>query len=76
MIPTAIIIVMWLALGFVGAGWFYAYLQRAYPLLAEKNRRADTALTLISILFGFATFMAAMECEHHKHGWLFPGSKP
>lgn len=69
-------IVAWCAAGFVSAGFYYAYFQRHYAILAERHRGQDTARAWMNILAGPCSLLATIQCGFTKHGWLLPGRLP
>jgi hypothetical protein len=72
----AVIAAIWLSVGFVDAGFSYAYLQRQYPSLAEEGRTRDTVVSCLFILFGPPSLFCSACKGWLRHGWLFPGAKP
>jgi hypothetical protein len=75
-VSYAIIAAIWFGVGFIDAGFSYAYLQRQYPRLAGDGRARDTIISCAFILFGPPSLFASACRGWLRHGWLFPGSKP
>lgn len=66
----------WVACGVAEAGFNYAYFQRQFPAIADGMRRPDVKVSLIFSLLGPIALVATLIAGGHKHGWLFPGSRP
>lgn len=61
---------LWYALGLVGAGWVYAYLQDTWAELAEENRQKHLSLALRYALFGpVALVIGFILTNFGSHGW-------
>ena len=71
---------LWLMLGFIAAGWRYAYFQRRYVELADRHRAADTYEAWLAVLGGLVSFLTCLLTysggRMYCHGWLLPGRKP
>lgn len=67
--------VLWISLGYIGAGWWAAYFYRAYPRVESAYTSRTEAFFLI--IAGLATFMIAgtQTCIRGKmrsYGWMRP----
>ena len=65
----------WLTLGYIAAGWNFAYFQREYPDIADKYRQADFREAMFSLALGLIAFIATLTTGFYKHGWLSPTRK-
>lgn len=66
----------WLFCGLVNAGFYYAYMQREYPVSAAQERPTDTRSAWATVVFGLAGLVATGLTGFYMHGWLWPGRKP
>lgn len=66
----------WVACGVAEAGFNYAYFQRCFPAIADEMRQHDIKSSWLFSLFGPLALLASILSGMHKHGWLFPGSRP
>lgn len=82
---TALLVIAWLAIGAIDAGFAYAYFQRHYSVIADSERRADTWFAVFMFLGGPCGLISSVlagailkgnPLQWFSCGWLFPGSKP
>lgn len=64
---------IWLACGYLGAGWWYGYLVREFPMLSEICRDRNTFQFWRSFILGPAALLpVAIVPRWRKHGRLYP----
>lgn len=68
--------VLWLLAGVIGGCADYAFMQREWPRLANRDRPQDTARSLFYMLTGPVTLITQILVGGFRHGLLFPGRKP
>lgn len=69
-------ILIWLLCGFIAAGFAVAYLQRAFPALAEFDKEEDYRTGLIFMLLGpgalISTLVGFCIWKDKFYGWVWP----
>jgi len=53
-------LVGWIVLGAIGAGRFYAEIQRDFPTIAEETRKGDIAIAWMFFITGPVVFLASI----------------
>ena len=69
-----IALVLWLAIGLLDAGFFWAHFNRAYGF-TPKELEQDTSFrwsAYVSIILGPIGMLVSMICRFTKCGWLAP----
>lgn len=66
----------WVACGVINSGLVYATFQRRWPILSDDWWRKDAKDAILISVFGPLSLVATAITSLHKHGWLFPGSRP
>jgi hypothetical protein len=74
MIYLLIGILFWLGCGFIGAGFWFAYLQRKYQVLRSDDFYSDREAAILGVFFGpFVTICSLL--MYSAYGWLWPWGK-
>jgi hypothetical protein len=77
-------LIVWFVLGFIGAGWDFAYWTKKYTkgmLQLHKETAIDWYKQgrkdfFLRVLSGFVSFMVCIEHKQYRsYGWMFPWSK-
>ena len=71
-----IVAIVWLGSGFLSAGFWYATLQRTWPILADRDRDTDAFVAWFGVLFGPFGLLSTMMMRAWRFGWLLPGTVP
>lgn len=66
-----IIIAIWIVCGVLAYGFDFAYWQRHYPSLADRDRKADRFNALMTGCLGPIGLIAIFLQGGHKHGMKF-----
>ena len=65
------ITVIWILCGILNYGFVFAYFQKEYPSLAEKNYQKDLWFALTLIPFGMMSLLVTIICKYYIHGIKF-----
>ena len=63
-------IAIWIICGWLAYGLVFAYFQREYPILAERDRAFDAKLAMDYALDGPLGLIVAL-CVFHRHGFMW-----
>ena len=66
-----LIIGVWVACGIVSYGYNFAYYQREYPSLAEKEYKRDMMVCIFLSVFGPINLLVMMDSDEYRHGIKF-----
>ena len=66
-----LIALTWTICGIISYGFDFAYYQRNWPLLAEKDHRHDQILCLTSAMFGPIDLLYILIHKQYRHGLMF-----
>ena len=62
----------WFGCGLLSAGFTFAYFQRKYPYLAERDRRKDMGFAQADILFGPIALLVTWDMCCFRYRWMRP----
>ena len=66
-----IFFVLWIITSVLTYGFFFAYYQREFPSVSEREKGYDRNHALIMSIFPFAGIIAVGLCGRYKHGIKF-----
>lgn len=65
------VMTIWLMIGIINYGATYAYYQREYPNIADKNRTGDRGFATFIALLGPLGLIMIIDHNGFKHGFKY-----